>query len=340
MEAVKGKGFAEGMRDGIPIALGYLTVSFTLGIAMKNAGMTAFQGFMMSLVNLASAGEYAGLQVILSHGSYLQMALMTLVANARYLLMGCSFSQKFSPDTPYWQRLLCGYAITDELFALAIAQKGYLNPVYYYGATFISAAGWAFGTAAGVIAGNILPAWIASGLGTALYGMFLAIIIPGAKKDKAVLAVVLAGFLCSEEEVAYVCLSALTDPAELILFHPEVISHISRFIVSAGSLKNESDTLMQRRLSLDPVAAKSFFAWDLKRVLIPGGIGEEDSAVLSYLENPESFHAENSFVQVDLNGNGRDSVNLVIDMRRGWAAELRKNLPHTDVITKRILKES
>lgn len=150
----------------------------------------------------------------------------------------------------------------------------------------------------------------------------------------------IAGFLCSEEEVTYVCLSALTDPAELILFHPEVISHISRFIVSAGSLKNESDTLMQRRLSLDPVAAKSFFAWDLKRVLIPGGIGEEDSAVLSYLENPESFHAENSFVQVDLNGNGRDSVNLVIDMRRGWAAELRKNLPHTDVITKRILKES
>lgn len=218
MEAVKGKGFAEGMRDGIPISLGYLTVSFTLGIAMKNAGMTAFQGFMMSLVNLASAGEYAGLQVILSHGSYLQMALMTLVANARYLLMGCSFSQKFSPDTPYWQRLLCGYAITDELFGLAIAQKGYLNPVYYYGATFISAAGWAFGTAAGVIAGNILPAWIASGLGTALYGMFLAIIIPGAKKDKAVLAVVLAGFLCSALSRILPVVSGIPEGTRIIIF--------------------------------------------------------------------------------------------------------------------------
>ena len=193
MEAVKGKGFAEGMRDGIPIALGYLTVSFTLGIAMKNAGMTAFQGFMM-------------------------MALMTLVANARYLLMGCSFSQKFSPDTPYWQRLLCGYAITDELFGLAIAQKGYLNPVYYYGATFISAAGWAFGTAAGVIAGNILPAWIASGLGTALYGMFLAIIIPGAKKDKAVLAVVLAGFLCSALSRILPVVSGIPEGTRIIIF--------------------------------------------------------------------------------------------------------------------------
>ena len=189
--------FLSGMRDGIPIALGYITVAFTLGIAMKNAGMTAFQGFLMSLVNLASAGEYAGLQVILSGGGYLQMALMTLVANARYLLMGCSFSQKFSPETPYGQRLLCGYAITDELFALAVSQKGYLDPWYYWGATAVSAAGWSLGTAAGVIAGNILPAGIAAGLGTALYGMFLAIIIPGAKQNRAVFAVILCGFLLS-----------------------------------------------------------------------------------------------------------------------------------------------
>lgn len=197
MDKENKSGFITGMRDGIPIMLGYITVSFTLGIAMKKAGITPFQGFLMSLANLASAGEYAGLQVILSHGGYLQMALMTLVANARYLLMGCSFSQKFSPETSYPERLLCGYAITDELFALAVSRKGYLNPAYYYGASFVSAAGWSFGTAAGVIAGNILPAGIAAGLGTALYGMFLAIIIPGARQNKAVLAAVTAGFLCS-----------------------------------------------------------------------------------------------------------------------------------------------
>lgn len=150
----------------------------------------------------------------------------------------------------------------------------------------------------------------------------------------------IAELLCREEDVTYLCLTALTDPAELILFHPEVIPHISRFIVSAGSLKNEADSITQKRLSLDPVAAKSFFAWDLKRVLIPGPSGDDDSAVLAYLENPESFHAENGYVQVDLNGSGKEEVNLVIDLRWGWAAELRKNLPHTDVITKRNLKES
>lgn len=150
----------------------------------------------------------------------------------------------------------------------------------------------------------------------------------------------IAEFLCREEEVTYVSLSALTDPAELVLFHPEVIPHIRTFLVCAGSLKNERDSITQKRLDLDPAAAKSFFAWDLRRVLIPGPIGDEDSAVLSYLENPESFHAENGFVQVDLNPGGRAEADLVIDLRQGWARELRKNQPHTDVIMEQILRKS
>ena len=191
------KALLNGIRDGMPICLGYAAVSFSLGIAMRNAGMTAFQGFLISLVNLASAGEYAGVQVIAADAAYFEMVLVTLVANARYLLMSTALSQKFSEDTPFIHRLFVGYGITDELFGLAIAQEGYLNPYYYYGALSVSVPGWAFGTALGIIAGNVLPANIVSALSVALYGMFLAIIIPPARKDKVVAVTVLAGFFLS-----------------------------------------------------------------------------------------------------------------------------------------------
>ena len=120
----KRRAFAEGMRDGIPIALGYLAVSFTRGIAARNAGMDAIQGFLMSILNLASAGEYAGIMLVASDAPYWEMALITLVTNARYLLMSCALSQKFAPSTPFVHRLGVGYAVTDELFGIAIARPG------------------------------------------------------------------------------------------------------------------------------------------------------------------------------------------------------------------------
>ena len=185
-----------GMHDGMPVALGYFAVSFALGIAMKNAGMTAFQGFLMSLLNLASAGEYAGVQVISSAGSLFQMALITFIANARYLLMSCSLSQKLDEDVTVPQRLLIGYGVTDELFSLGIAQK-HLRPAYYYGAELISVPAWAIGTALGIIAGNVLPAIIVNALSVALYGMFLAVIIPPARSNPFIRIIVLVSFLCS-----------------------------------------------------------------------------------------------------------------------------------------------
>lgn len=189
--------FREGIKDGTPIALGYFAVSFSLGIAMKNAGLSSIEGFFMSFFNMASAGEYAGIQVIASDASYFQMAVITLITNARYLLMSCAFSQKFSEDTAMADKLLCGFCITDELFGMAIAKDGYLNPHYYYGAMAVTLPAWSFGTAIGIIAGNILPARIVSALSVALYGMFLAVIIPAAKKDKAVMVVVLISFVYS-----------------------------------------------------------------------------------------------------------------------------------------------
>lgn len=126
--------FLAGVRDGVPIGLGYLAVAFSLGIAARNAGLNAFQGFLISLLNNASAGEYAAFTVIAADSGFLEMALITLITNARYLLMSCSLSQKFSPDTPLYHRLLVGYDVTDELFGIAIARPGYLDPFYSYGA--------------------------------------------------------------------------------------------------------------------------------------------------------------------------------------------------------------
>lgn len=196
-ERTNRSAFLSGFKDGIPIALGYMAVSFSLGIVMKNAGMNAPEGFLFSLLNLASAGEYAALQVIMADAAYVEIAIVTLVANARYLLMSTALSQKFSERTPLIHRFLVGYGITDELFGLGIAQKGWLSPWYYYGALGISAFFWALGSAGGIIAGNILPARIVRALSVALFGMFLAIIIPPAKQDKAVAAVVAAGFALS-----------------------------------------------------------------------------------------------------------------------------------------------
>lgn len=191
------KEFKEGMGDGIPIGLGYFAVSFALGIAMKDAGMTWVDGFFMSLLNLASAGEYAGTQVILANGSYLQMILMTFVANARYMLMSASLSQKLSEKTTTPQRMLIGYSVTDELFGIAINRKEYLNPVYFYGAMLVAVLPWAIGTSLGIVMGNILPTSLVSALSVALYGMFLAIVIPVAKKDKTVLILVIISYLSS-----------------------------------------------------------------------------------------------------------------------------------------------
>ena len=186
------KIFCEGMRDGIPIALGYLAVSFSLGIAARNAGLTAFQGFLASLLNNASAGEYAAFTLIAANATYLEVAIITLISNARYLLMSCALTQRFAPGTPFFHRL-----IIDELFGITIARSGYLNPFYTYGAIVLAAPAWSVGTALGIMAGNVLPLRVVSALSVALYGMFLAIIIPPARKDKVVAALVAISFALS-----------------------------------------------------------------------------------------------------------------------------------------------
>lgn len=191
------KVFIEGLRDGIPIGLGYLAVAFSLGFTARSAGLTAFQAALTSFLCNASAGEYAGFTVIAADAPYVEMAVMTLVANARYLLMSFALSQKMESSLSISHRLLVGFDVTDELFGIAVARKGSLDPYYSYGAMAVAIPLWALGTALGVIAGNIMPARLVSALSVALYGMFLAIIIPPARKDKILAGIIVLCFAAS-----------------------------------------------------------------------------------------------------------------------------------------------
>lgn len=197
MEFNKGREFVKGLRAGVPIGLGYFAVAFSLGISAKQAGLSAFQGFLASFLGHASAGEYAVFTLIAANATYLELVLVTLITNARYLLMSCAMSQRAHPQLSLPHRLLMSYFITDEIFAVTIAQPGDLSPFFLYGAACVASPGWTVGTALGVVAGNALPPSIVSALSVALYGMFLAIIIPPAKKELSVALCVAAGFLCS-----------------------------------------------------------------------------------------------------------------------------------------------
>ena len=189
--------FAEGVKDGVPIALAYLAVSFSLGIAAKNVGFTPWQGFVVSTLCAASAGEYIGFTMVAAGATLMETAIATLISNSRYLLMSCAMSQRTDPKMPFFHRIFIGQFITDELFGIAIARKGMINPFYSYGAFLVAIPAWSFGTALGVVAGNIMPISLASAFSVALYGMFIAIIIAPARKDKAVALVVVASFILS-----------------------------------------------------------------------------------------------------------------------------------------------
>ncbi len=189
--------FWKGVWHGIPIALGYLSVSFGFGIQVMQSGFGVLIATIISATNLTSAGQLAGLTVMAAGGSYLEMALTQLVINLRYSLMGISLSQKLDSTFNTPRRCLTAFGITDEIFAVASAQKGKITARYLYGMILISCIGWTLGTFLGAAAGQILPVQVTSAMGLALYGMFLAIVIPPARKSRGVLAVAGIAALCS-----------------------------------------------------------------------------------------------------------------------------------------------
>lgn len=200
--------YKKGLRDGVPIALGYFAVAFTLGIMAKKSGLTPFEAMLTAALTNASAGGFAGFELIGANAPYIEMVIMQIIVNARYLLMSCALSQKISPKTSLLHRCIIAFDVTDEVFGISIAQKGDLNPFYNYGAMSIVIPSWALGTYFGVVMGNVLPVKLVSALSVGLYGMFLAIIIPPARKNPVIAGIIIISFALS---LAFSVLPILCD---------------------------------------------------------------------------------------------------------------------------------
>lgn len=183
--------FKDGIKDGLPIALGYLSVSFAFGITAVNMGIPAVTAVLISLTNVTSAGQVAGIGIIAAGGGYAEMALAQLIINLRYALMSLSLSQKLYSRYNIWHRLATAFCVTDEVFAVASGKSGEIPARYMYGLILLPYLFWSGGTAVGAFIGSILPDEVKSALGIAIYGMFIAIVIPPSKKSRGVLFTVI-----------------------------------------------------------------------------------------------------------------------------------------------------
>lgn len=210
MYSTKMGQYKRGLRQGMPIGIGYFPVAFAFGMSAVSSGLSPLAAIMISMTNLTSAGQFAGLQVILGQGTYIEMILTMLMINARYFLMSLSLSQKVSRKLNQWQRSLMAFAITDEIFAVAALQTEMITGWFWFGLMTMPYIGWSGGTIVGAMMSHILPESLCDALGIALYGMFIAIIMPAAKHSKTIMATVLLAVLLS-----------------CILYYVPLFSHIS-----------------------------------------------------------------------------------------------------------------
>ena len=187
----------QGMKDGLPIALGYLSVSFAFGMLSVKNGLPFWAPISISLTNLTGTGQFAGMELIAAHASLLEIAFAVLIINLRYFLMSLSWSQRIAPDLSLGKRCLIAFGNTDEIFAVSMQQKGTLSFPYLMGLIFTPYVGWGSGTALGALVSNALPESIRMALRIALYAMFIAIIVPPSRKSKRVFAVVMLSILLS-----------------------------------------------------------------------------------------------------------------------------------------------
>lgn len=195
---MRNRDFAEGLKGGIPIALGYLSVSFAYGIMAANGGLDLLSTVLISMTNLTSAGQLAGTQLIFDAATYLEIAVTTLVINIRYMLMSLSLSQRVDEKMTTLQRMAVSFGITDEIFAVAYRREKEPNLKYMLGLILLPYIGWAGGTFLGSAASFLLPECVRSALGIAIYAMFVAIVVPVCKRDKACMfvAVIAGGISC------------------------------------------------------------------------------------------------------------------------------------------------
>lgn len=187
----------KGLKDGLPICLGYVSVSFAFGMMATQGGLPVWAALLISMTNLTSAGQVAGTALILSGGLYIEVAVTTFVINIRYMLMSLSLSQKVDDAMTKLERWVLSFGITDEIFAVAMQQQGNVNARYLSGLIATPYVGWALGTLLGATATGLLPAGVRTALGIAIYGMFLAVIIPPARHSRPVMQVILIASVLS-----------------------------------------------------------------------------------------------------------------------------------------------
>lgn len=189
--------FCSGLRKGIPIALGYIPVAFTFGLLAVNGGISPWNAVLISLTNLTSAGQFAGTNLIIAGAPLLEIAVTTFMINIRYLLMSLSLSQKIIPGTAMLKRAIMAFGITDETFAVASLEQKDISFGYMLGLISCPYWGWAGGTALGALICSVLPSAVQNSMGIALYAMFIALLVPGAKQSRAALTVTLIAVIIS-----------------------------------------------------------------------------------------------------------------------------------------------
>ena len=189
--------FKRGLKDGLPICLGYFSVSMAFGLTAVKAGIPLWATVLISFSNLTSAGQFAGINIIVANGAVVELILSTLIINIRYFLMSLSVSQKVHEEFNIPKRLIASYGMTDEVFAVSMQRTGELRFVYMVGLIILPLLGWTLGTLTGAVATDILPAIVSDAMGIALYGMFIAIIVPPARENRNVLIVILMAIVAS-----------------------------------------------------------------------------------------------------------------------------------------------
>ena len=189
--------FSTGLHDGIPICLGYVSVSFTFGLMCTENGLPFWIAVLISLSNLTSAGQFAGTALIIGGGSFLEIGITTFVINLRYMLMSLSISQKVDAALSMPKRMMMSFGVTDEIFGVSMQRKGNITFAYFMGLMALPILGWSGGTLVGAVAVSLLPDMVRSALGIAIYGMFLAIIIPPARTESAIAWVIAIAALIS-----------------------------------------------------------------------------------------------------------------------------------------------
>ena len=234
-----GKIFREGFRDGIPIGLGYFAVAFSLGIAAHGYGFGPVQGFVASLLTYASAGQYIGFSLYAANATLVQLVILTVITNARYILMGVTLNQRMPAGTSLGRRVAVGTTITDEIFGITIARPGIPSPYYGFGAWTAAVPMWALGTTIGIVTGTALPARLVSALSVAIFGMFIAVIIPPARKDRMIGAAVAVSFICSYAATHLPAVSGMSSGNRTILL-TLVLSSI--FAIAAPRTGEDADT--------------------------------------------------------------------------------------------------